>query len=211
MTEDQLWQKLAQAISVVAPFLARRVAYHQNNLPDSRTQPVSFALVKSFLSQIERHLAAIRAGVDGMKREFGDDPVRPGRLLKETLEMESWLIPKRKPDSSKLTERIEDAMGNMFVSVGKMSYAEARFVLREMQQFSATHRRGAPSKRPETLKLLDARIANRWSYARLASKMCDCGATQHGELCRERIRKRLKELESYLKERNIQYGDTPGE
>jgi hypothetical protein len=101
-------------------------------------------------------------------------------------------------------------MGNMFVSSG-MSYAEARFTLRLMQQFSATHGRGAPSKRPETLKLLDARIANHWSYARLASRMCDCGAVQHGELCRERIRKRLKELESYLAKYDIQYRDAPGE
>jgi hypothetical protein len=41
--------------------------------------------------------------------------------------------------------------------------------------------------------------------------MCDCGAAQHGKLCRERIRKRLKELESYLAKYDIRYGDAPGE
>src|SRR5271157_2295052 len=161
MTQDQVWAKLTVVARTVEPFFTRKVVYHKNNLPDQRTQPVSHALARAFLSRLERQLDAIHAGPEGMRQEFGNDP---GRVLTETLEMETWFIAPRKPSPFKLTEKLEDAMGNMFVSSG-MSYAEARVILRKMQQFSFG--RGAPSKRPETLKLMDARIANHWSYSQL--------------------------------------------
>jgi hypothetical protein len=79
MTQDQLWAKLAEVVRIVEPFLARKIAHHQSNLPDPQTQPVSYALAKVFLSRLERQLTAIRAGADGMRQEFGADP---GRLIK---------------------------------------------------------------------------------------------------------------------------------
>jgi hypothetical protein len=36
--------------------------------------------------------------------------------------------------------------------------------------------------------------------------MCDCGAKKHNEYCRERIRKRIKELDAFLLDMGISYG-----
>ena len=65
--------------------------------------------------------------------------------------------------------------------------------------------KGAPSKRRETVKMLDARIAKGWSYSQLAKELCDCGATRHTDRCADSIRKRIKELEMFLDKRKISY------
>ena len=67
--------------------------------------------------------------------------------------------------------------------------------------------KGAPSKRPDTLKMMDARILNNWTSKELADHKCDCGALDnvHTAHCEDRIRKRLKELEVFLEKYNISY------
>jgi len=197
MPPDTFWEKLAEVTRLIEPMLLRKLVYHQTNLPSPETQPVSNALARAFISRMERHLEAIRGGAEGMQREFGD---KPGDRLKETLEIETWFIGKQK--AIKTPEGALDAIGNFLVATGK-SYAEARHMLNAVQRFTAT--KGAPSKRPETLKMMDARIAHRWSYKTLASKMCDCGGREHNEYCEERIRKRIKELESFLAKYKITY------
>ena len=117
--------------------------------------------------------------------------------------METWILRKKVPGQRiQLTAADEDNIGDWLVSAGR-SYSQTKQMLREIRQFITG--RGAPNKRPETLKLLDARISQGLSYKQLACKMCDCGLPDHTEHCEERIRKRIKKLEEFLAKYEIIY------
>jgi hypothetical protein len=180
--------------------LSYRAEYTRRHLPDPTQNPISNAIAKELIARLERHVKAIHEGGEGVEREFGD---RPGELVRETLELETLFVGKHKSPS--FPESAHKAIGNFFVSSGK-SYSETRDILKEIEQFFTYL--GAPSKRPEALRFLDAKVANRWSYRTLAGKMCDCGASKHTEYCSERIRKRIKELKSFLTKYGI---GVPGE
>jgi ketopantoate reductase len=64
---------------------------------------------------------------------------------------------------------------------------------------------GPPGKRSEAVKMLDAIIANGWSYSRTAKEMCDCGKARHDDKCTDLVRKRIRELESFLDKQGIEY------
>jgi hypothetical protein len=117
--------------------------------------------------------------------------------------MEDWLLRSEGATNEPIFKpEIENFFGNWLVSVG-YSYTETKQMLGGLRR--GLSGRGAPSKRPETLRILDARIAHGWSYSRLAVEMCDCGAKQHTSHCAERIRKRIKELEAFLARHKIVY------
>jgi hypothetical protein len=194
MPQDR-WQKLAELMGSIEPDLARRIERVQAHLPDPVNQPVSTALVKAYLARLQIFLDSIRGGAEGAKHEYEAHP----NLMREIQELESWLL--RKTMQARGSEGLaqhKDELGNWLTSVMGYSYTKTRTMLDSIGRSKP----GAPTKRKETLKMMDARIANQWSYPELAAKMCDCGATTHDEYCSERIRKRLKELESFL----IKYG-----
>lgn len=195
MTPDQPSDKVNAVLRGIDRHLSKRIAYHWENLPDAQRQPVSYAIAMWFIATTDRQLTAIRAGSTAIKQELGE---RPGAAIRAVFEMESWLVPRIK--QSKLTDKAEDIIGNLLVSSG-LTYGEARYLTRLMQQVPG----GAPSKRPQTLKLMDAKIANRWSYAKLTMKMCDCQERTHDEKCVERIRKRIAELQRILVNHGINY------
>jgi len=170
--------------------LSYRAEYTREHLPDPIQKPISHAIAKELIARLERHIKAIREGGASIEQEFGD---RPGELIRDTLELETLFIGKNKSPS--FPKAAHSIIGDLLVSAGK-SYTETRRDLEEIEQFFTYL--GAPTKRPETLKLLDAKIANHWSYRTLAREMCDCGANKHNEYCSERIRKRIKELKSFL-------------
>ncbi|HXC44742.1 MAG TPA: hypothetical protein VNY51_14630 [Candidatus Dormibacteraeota bacterium] len=196
MKTDERWRQLQVAALFVTPLFITKASYLLENKPDAEHHPVSHALANAALNRIMRHLVAIGNGVEAIKADLGD---RPGAIVREMLEIESWFIEKRKPE---ITNEVKDAMGDILVSRG-FSYSQARNAIEEIPNLFFP--KGAPNKRPRTLQMMDARIKNHWSYQTLARKMCDCGETKHNELCSERIRKRLKELKAFLKRYDITY------
>jgi hypothetical protein len=196
------WEKLAEVVLGAEPELQRRIVYLQTKPPDPVKQPVSSALAKAYLSRLEIELGAIHRGAEGLKDEYRNHPT----LLQELQEIGTWILRKKATGKkTQLTATDEDVIGNWFVSTGR-SYSETRQMLRRMRQFITG--RGAPNKRPETLRMLDAKISKGLSYTQLASTMCDCGLSQHTEHCKERIRKRIRQLEKFLIKYNITYPPT---
>jgi hypothetical protein len=100
----------------------------------------------------------------------------------------------------KLTAEEENVIGDFLISLGRR-YSDTKDMLGNLRRFLTG--RGAPHKRNQTLQMMDARIANRWSYRQLAIHLCDCGQTTHTEHCKQRIWHRLKELQQVLEKYSI--------
>lgn len=193
-------EKLAELMRFTsAGVMERKIARLKIHPFDPVSRPVTRALANEYLRRLETYLALILNGAAGMREK---SLIYPG-LPQELMEIEDWLLRSGGATNERIFKpEIEDFFGNWLVSIG-YSYTETKQMLGDMRKELSG--RGAPSKRPETLRILDARIANGWSYSRLAAEMCDCGAKQHTTHCAERIRKRLKELESFLSRYKIVY------
>jgi hypothetical protein len=194
-----IFGNLAEVLLSIKPVLEERLAFLRAYPPDPKMHPITSALVKAYITRVELQLAGIRDGAGGLQNEYRNHPT----LTEELQEIESWIM-RREPGTPrrKLTVNDEDALGNWFVGKMGLSYSQARQKIRDTRLHLSG--KGAPSKRPETLNMLDARIVNRWSSTELAIRMCDCGAAKHTAHCSERIRKRIKELESALGKYGIQ-------
>ncbi|MGB6130718.1 MAG: hypothetical protein WBG54_02975 [Acidobacteriaceae bacterium] len=188
------WESLSALMRSVEPHIEESLAYCLEHPPDPQKHPATTALIAEYVKRLQLYLMHSRSGVAGMREQASKHP----HLVGEIQEIEKW-IKQRKPGTVRqpLPEEHQDLLGDWLVEHVDHSYSKARkFVTSVAKSVSS---RGAPNKRPQTLKMLDARIANRWSYRALAAKMCDCGGEQHNEYCSERIRKRIKELEAFLK------------
>lgn len=202
MAVEDIWINLAEVLRSIEPNLEAKIAYCRANPPDPIKQPVTSAIVAAYISRMELELATLRRGASGLKNQFSDCP----NLVKEVQEFESWLLRKIPGfPSRKLTGKNEDGVGDWFVSKMGYSYSQAKRMIRDLNRLQSG--KGAPSKRPETLKMMDARIRNNWTYKELAHHKCDCGARDniHTAHCEDRIRKRIKELEAFLTKYNIPY------
>jgi hypothetical protein len=185
------WERLVQVARAVEPDFEWRINYLETNAPDPVKQPVTSALAKAYLSRLKSHLIAVRRGADGLKEEKLKRP----ELLQEILDLQKWILKKASSEPLKFTKANEDTVGNLLVSTGR-SYYEARQMVDQLRKVVIG--RGAPNKRPETLRMADARISQALSYKKLASNICDCGLSQHTELCADRVRKRLEQVRSLL-------------
>jgi hypothetical protein len=187
------WEKLAKVLSATEFDLQQKIVHLKTKPPDPAKQPVSNNLVKAYLSRLEIHLDAIRRGASGLEAECRNHPT----LLQELQEIETCILFRKTVTGKKikLTAADEDVIGDWLVFTGR-SFSQAKQMLRRMRQF--LDGRGAPNKRPETLRMLDAKVSQALSYKQVTAKMCDCGLAQHTEHCEERIRKRIKELEKLL-------------
>ena len=191
----------------LTPNFERDLAYFRSHIPDQERHPVTYAVVAAYTRRLELALDYSRRGVEGLQDQAKNSP----NLLLEIQAIMRWIkVRKANPAPRGMTQEDQDAIGDWVVRFIEPSYSKARQFIAWISK-SMTGR-GAPNKRPETLMMLDSRISNRWSYATIASKMCDCGAKKHDEYCRERIRKRIKELESFLAAMGISYlPAAPGE
>jgi hypothetical protein len=195
-------EKVAEFMQIILPALEERLARLQKRLPDPLKRPVTSAIVVAYIARLRLQIDHTQRGVEGLRTEIANHP----NLTEEIEELESWIAHRKHIASKQMAQDYEDAMGDYLVSTGR-SYTKTKEMLRKARhQMSA---RGAPNKRTETLRLLDAKLVNAWSYRQLAAKMCDCGAKQHNEYCAERIRKRLKELEAFLGRYKISYRPSP--
>jgi hypothetical protein len=204
MRSSETWENLAEVLRVIQPALEAKLAFFRNHPPDPAIYPVTSALIAAYKSRLELELSTLRGGAAGLKDEASHHPTS----MRELQELESWIM-RKKPGTPrpKLAVKDEDALGNWFVSKMGFSYSQAKQMIESLCALQSG--KGAPSKRIETVKLMDARIANGWSYSELATKMCDCGAKKHTKHCSERIRKRLKELESVLAKYGIRILPAP--
>lgn len=187
------WENLADILRSIEPQIEAKIEYWRSHHPtDPNLQPATTAIIRAYVARLELQLSAIRGGPAALKDECENHPSR----TEEIQELDSW-ITRLKPRAlrRKMSEQDEDAMGNWFVSKMNYSYSQARRHIKLMREQISD--KGAPSKRPETLRMLDARTANGWSYSKIAAQMCDCGAKKHTSHCSERIRKRIKELEAF--------------
>jgi len=200
MRRSDKWEDLADVLRVIEPDLAIKLAYCRSHPPDAVKQPVTSAVVVAYSSQVELELTTIRRGARGLQDQYRQRPW----LTDEITQIESWILRRRSGAARRqLTDRDEQALGDWFVSKMGYSYSETRQRLGEMRKLLSGE--GAPNRRLETLKMMDARICNGWSYQELARHMCDCGLPTHSDYCAERIRKRIKELEAFLSKYNIDY------
>jgi hypothetical protein len=63
-------------------------------------------------------------------------------------------------------------------------------------------KRGRPTK-VRDVAIRARELKPRLSWAQLANKMCDCGARDHGEQCKERIRSSVRQLGRVLRKYDI--------
>ncbi len=177
----------------IEPTLESDLSYCLHHPPCPVKHPATTALIAEYIKRVELLLSRSRMGRDGMKDLAQNHPY----LTEEIKEIEQW-IKQRKPNASVhgLSEEDQDTLGDWLIKHVSPSYSRARrFVAGVSKSLS---KKGAPSKRIHTLKILDARIANGWSYSVVAAKMCDCDKKKHDAHCADSIRKRLKELEEFL-------------
>ena len=200
MRPSEQWENIAEIIRAIEPALEAKLRFCRNHPPDPATKPVTSAVVALYISRLELALSSIRGGAPRLR----EDAIKYPESSEEMEEIESWII-RKKPGvpRRKLTEQDWEVFGNWFVSKMGYSYSETKHILARLRALRSG--KGAPSKHPETLKMMDARIAHGWTYRMIASKMCDCGLPRHTAHCEDRIRQRLKELRAFLKK----YGISP--
>ena len=203
----EAWESLAKTIRSLTPSFERDLAYFSSYVPDQRCHPVTYAVVSAYARRLELALGYARRGAEGLQDQAKNYP----HLLPEIEAIMSWIkARKRNPPPVGLSREDEDVIGDWMVKFVEPSYSKARRYIEAIAK--SMNRKGAPNKRPETLMMMDSRVANGLSYAAIATRMCDCGAKKHNEYCRERIRKRIKELEAFLLVMGISYGpQTSGE
>ncbi len=202
MRPSDKWENLAEIMRAIEPSLEARLQYCRSHPPDPVKQPVASAIIAAYIHRLELALSAIRGGAHGLKDEATNRP----ESMQEMQEFESWIlrrkhgIPRRK-----LTEKDEDVLGDWFVSKQGHSYSKARQMIEQLRALQSG--KGAPHKRPEALKLMDAKVSNDWTYKELASQMCDCESIDgtHTAHCEDRLRKRINEVESFLAKYKITY------
>jgi len=194
------WEAISELLRSTESRLESDLAFCRDYPPDPGKHPATTALLKEYVKRVEILLDCSRRGADGMKYLAQNHPY----LTNEIQEIEGW-IKRRKPNMPlrSLSEEDQDALGDWLIKYASSSYSKARQFVSGVAK--SLRPKGAPSKRVQTLKILDARLANGWSYSMLASKMCDCDAKVHNSYCSERIRKRLKELESVLSKYGIHF------
>jgi hypothetical protein len=189
---------MAELLASTTGSLEERLSYCLSNPLDKANHPVMKAMVDAYISRLQLALDNIRRGAIGLRYQYENHP----HLTDQIQELESWLFhPKPRESQPKITTKQEETIGDWLVGTMRYSYSKARRQIESFKRSIST--RGAPSKRVETLLMMDARISNGWSYPTLASRMCDCGGSDHGVHCSERIRKRIKELEGVLKNYGI--------
>jgi len=202
MRPSDKWVNLADVLRVIEPALETKLVFCRNNPPDPVKQPVTSALVAAYISRVELELATIRRGAKALSDQSRERPT----LTEEISRIESWILRRKSGvPRRQLANRDEQAIGDWFVSKMHYSYSETKQMLGEMRQLLSG--KGAPDKRPETLKMIDARIYNAWSYPELARRMCDCGSSTHSDHCEDRIRKRIKALEAFLTKYDIKFSN----
>jgi len=180
------------------------LSFWKANPPDPTKQPISARLVEAYLFRTELQLKFMRGIPGAMDEIVRDYP----NVSAEWKELAIWIAPSEPNyQARRITEQNEDTIGDFLVAQMKMPYSQAKALLKSLSKGT----KGAPNKRPQTLKMLDAMVANGWSYAQVAVRMCDCGNRSHNEKCRETIRKRIKELDALLARYGILYQrGTPG-
>jgi len=203
MHPSEKWDNLADVMRAIEPDLENRIAKCKANPPDPVRQPVTSAIVAAYVSRVELELATIRDGAKALQDQSQNRPT----LTHEIQEIESWIL-RRKYNGARPRLRVKDeqVVGDWFVRKMGYSFSETNRRLDAMRKFLSG--KGAPTKHLATLKMMDALICNNWSYRSLVQHMCDCGLSTHNDYCRERIRKRIKGLEAFLRRYNIDFPRT---
>jgi hypothetical protein len=186
-------QGLAELVTSMAHSVEEKLSRCRANPPDAAKHPVTKLIVDVYLFCLEVMANDMRRGVIGLREQFETRP----NLRQSIEDLESWLFrPKKRVSKPKLTVSQEREMGDFLV--GKMNFSFSR-ALTQIESFKRSiNPKGAPSKKAQTLLMLDARVANGWSYFRIASELCDCEKRKHDKHCADSIRKRIKELEAFL-------------
>ncbi len=185
------------ALRETEPDLASEVECLRKNLPDPTDCPASRAIVEAYLSKIEAFVSYIRAGTDGIQRCLEESP----NLVSEIDELKTLIYRSKRPIEAgrEFISGVESTVGDWLVEMG-MSYSETSEALQRAKRVKT----GAPAnERHITLQALDLKLSKKLSYAELAQRLCDCGSKQHGQLCREKFRKRITLLEKLLSKYNI--------
>ena len=198
-------QGLADLLTSTACAIDKKLAYCRDNPVNAIEHPVLKAMVDVYMYLLELMANDMRRGAIGLLEQYKNRP-----SLRQSIEdLESWIFrPKKDASHLKLTTTQEEEIGDFLV--GKMNFSFSRAV-KQIDIFKRSiNPKGAPPKRVETLRMLDARIANGWSYSRLASEFCDCGKSKHDQHCADSIRKRIKELEAFLARYKIAFQKPDG-
>jgi hypothetical protein len=192
-------RKLIQILSQdFAERLGDDAAHLESSLVDPKTKPVTYAMTIAYISRLRAHKAKL---LEFATTGDGERLSEPG-----IFEITKW-IPELRREKGQIEspslEQLEDVFGDLYVSVGR-TYSETKKLLSEIHT-GLPRMQGPPGKRSEAVKMLDAIIANGWSYSRTAKEMCDCGKARHDDKCTDLVRKRIRELESFLDEQGIEY------
>jgi hypothetical protein len=199
------WESLSELARSTEPQFEQDLAYCLAHPPDPVKHPATSAVISEYVKRLTLYLVHSKAGAAGLREQAKHHP----NLLPELQEIERW-IKQRVPGSARrpLPESDQDMLGNWLIKHVDSSYSKARQFVAAVTASLST--KGAPSKKPQTLRMLDARIYRGLSYPKLAAEMCDCDKQKHDQHCADTIRKRIKELEGFLKTLGITL-QPPGE
>ena len=152
--------------------------------PNPMEQPVRYFLIEAWLNRV----SAVLSGLDSQEWT-----VPPNQLATELGELEGWLIAKPAEQNNNFST-LGGTIGNLLVSNG-CSFTEAQRLLKRFK----VGRKGAPPKyRIGTVAALDLRTTRNCTWAKITRLFCGCGRPKHDDLCQDRVRKRVRELEEVL-------------
>jgi hypothetical protein len=152
----EAWESLSVIIRGLAPNFERDLVYFRSHVPDPERHPVTYAVVTAYTQRLELALDHSQRVVQGLQDQAKNNP----NLLLEIRAIMRWIkVRKANVPHGGLTQEDQDAIGDWLVRFVEPSYSKARHFIDELSK-SMTGR-GAPNKRPQTLTMMDSRIANR--------------------------------------------------
>jgi hypothetical protein len=189
-------------------FLWSLCAEYSREFPDPK-RPIRSELVAAFTPRVVRLLtlklyaAQILSGVNNLFEKFfhAQKAIRSAannsaceileqnirELVSQIVELDSWL-------HQAGTDEI--GCGNWLTARG-YSFEEVLDLTKKAKKYQQGRR---PAKRLITVAALEARrLDGSRSWSNLAKEFCDCGKSQHYDLCSEALRKSAAQLESALK------------
>lgn len=203
--------KLKRALSIIRDGknnFVSELELLKSHPPDPKKSPATYALAQAYMSRLERLIAVIESLPEDLALVSPELPREQSAVMMELQEIGSWIKRQRRPGHEEIT--LEETafkkgiIGDWLVSRGFL-YSETS----QLIEHATKPKRGAPTaNRSDTVAAYDLKQSGKLSLQQLAAKVCDCGQKKHGTVCRDKVRKRLSELEKVLEKYGIAMPDS---
>lgn len=163
-------------------------------LPDPK-RPVFSALLEAELERFDKFfdtslfIDSRKFKTDDEVKEFLNDYLK---LILEGIEILEWIFPEGKTsseDALKITNALKEAGAPKDIWMNVIKRADKR-------------RKGRPiTKRQIAVKALELKLSDpdKWSYQKLAQRLCNCEKSNHDNSCSQSLRQTMLQLKKVLK------------